>query len=65
MENNAILTLEEAIKKYPICGRAKAYRLAAAGTFPGLIKIPGNRYKVSARVLERVINEGWQPAPES
>ena len=63
MENNEILTIEELVRKHPkLFGRAKAYRLAATGRLPGLIKI-GNRYRVSGRVIQKIIDEGWQPAP--
>lgn len=38
--------------------KSVAYRLAAAGTFPGLVRLPGSRMLVRRRVLEAWLGGG-------
>jgi len=43
--------------------KSAAYRLAAAGTLPGLVRLPGARMLVRRRVLENWL-EGYEHDPD-
>jgi predicted DNA-binding transcriptional regulator AlpA len=57
-----LISVAEAARRIGISESA-AYRLAAGGSLPGMVKLPGARTWVRARVLEAWL-DGEDPAPE-
>ena len=58
-----LVSVAEAARRIGISESA-AYRLAASGALPGLVRLPGARMWVRARVLEAWLNgEGLPTAP--
>jgi excisionase family DNA binding protein len=58
-----LLSVAEAGRRLGI-SQATAYRLAAAGTLPGLVRLPGVRMRVRARVLDAWLDGRDAPGPD-